>query len=182
MTLCGCPDQPLRAYLLNQDPLVIYVENFISANESDHLIQKGSAHLTSAAVYQAGNTGIEQTARQSRTALLERDLTARCIEQRARRIQEWKPDTMALERISIQRYDANRFFRHHYDRFGRAPRADRISMVNVFLKGVGECTGGGTHFPYLTMPPGAVAGAGTAESEAWCRILDCEAAGRDLVG
>jgi hypothetical protein len=37
-----CPNQPLRAYLLNQDPLVIYIENFISANESDHLIQQRS--------------------------------------------------------------------------------------------------------------------------------------------
>jgi prolyl 4-hydroxylase len=91
---------------------------------------------------------------------------------------------MALERISIQRYDANGFFRHHYDWFGRAPRADRISTVNVFLKGVGECTGGGTHFPYLTMPPGAAVGAGTAESEAggWCRILDCEAAANGVGG
>jgi prolyl 4-hydroxylase len=87
---------------------------------------------------------------------------------------------MALERISIQRYDAHGFFRHHYDWFGRTPRADRISTVNVFLKGVGDCTGGGTHFPYLRMPPGAVAG--MSDSEAWCRILDCEAAAKGLGG
>ncbi|KAL4860528.1 hypothetical protein BDV12DRAFT_209272 [Aspergillus spectabilis] len=157
-----CPEQPLRAYLLSHDPLVVYIESFISDIESSHLIQRSKPKLYPAFVYQDGTNRVNQSARKSRTALLDRDHVVRCIEQRAKRIQEWTPG-MFLERISIQHYDMDGFFTHHYDWFGRAPGPDRISTVNVFLQG--NCTGGGTHFPYLTMP----------DDREWCRFLDCDA-------
>jgi len=69
---------------------------------------------------------------------------------------------MLLESMTIQRYETNGFFKHHYDWFGRAPASDRRSTMNVFLQG--NCTGGETHFPYLKIP----------EDKSWCQFIDCE--------
>ncbi|GAB1201085.1 hypothetical protein BDV32DRAFT_148382 [Aspergillus pseudonomiae] len=161
-----CPIQPFQSYLFSQNPPVVYVASFVNDAEARHLIQKSGPNLAPAFVYGFGQTQVDQSARKSLTALPERDDVVRCLEQRARKSQEWEPG-MTIEAISVQLYEENGFFRHHYDAFGGTHKKDRKTTLNVFLQA--NCTGGGTHFPYLPRP----------DDERWCQFIDCNS---DLPG
>lgn len=93
----------------------------------------------------------------------------RCIEERARAFQGWRPH-LYIERMWAQRYNVSGHYGYHYDWAGSAGRGgDRISTFMVYL--ADDCTGGGTHFPRLERPGGS--------GERWCRFLDCEGEGDD---
>lgn len=36
----GCPDQPFRVHVFSQEPLMIYIEDFVSEQEATHLINQ----------------------------------------------------------------------------------------------------------------------------------------------
>ncbi|KAE8161562.1 hypothetical protein BDV40DRAFT_301204 [Aspergillus tamarii] len=181
-----CPIQPYESYLFSQNPPVVYVASFVNDAEARHLIQQrfvrpiamdctfflclpslsSGPNFTPAFVYGSGQTQVDQDSRKSHTALPDRDDVVQCLEQRARNSQEWEPG-MTIEAISVQRYEENGFFRHHYDAFGETHKKDRKTTLNVFLQA--NCTGGGTHFPYLPRP----------DDERWCQFIDCDS---DLPG
>lgn len=173
-----CPTQTFQSYIFSEHPPIVYVASFVSDEEARHLIQSRSvlahnilqrllSHISSEQmftpgyVYGSGHAQVDTTARKSHTAIPERDHVVRCIEQRARLNQQWQPG-MSLEAISVQRYQENGFFRHHYDAFGKGVKKDRQSTLNVFL--YANCTGGGTHFPYLRMP----------DDKRWCQFIECD--------
>ncbi|KAE8140300.1 hypothetical protein BDV38DRAFT_280296 [Aspergillus pseudotamarii] len=161
-----CPVQPYQSYLFSQNPPVVYVASFVNDDEARHLIQQSGPNFAPAFVYGSGQTQVDQSSRKSHTALPDRDDVVRCLEQRARKSQEWEPG-MTIEAISVQRYEENGFFTHHYDAFGETHKKDRKTTLNVFLQA--NCTGGGTHFPYLPRP----------DDERWCQFIDCDS---DLPG
>lgn len=86
----------------------------------------------------------------------------RCIEERAREIQGWKPD-LYVEKLWAQRYEAGGHYTYHFDWSGDigSHRGGRLSTFMVYLDD--DCTGGGTNFPRLERP---------AEPK-WCDVLDC---------
>lgn len=117
---------------------------------------------TPSIVYDGQTERVDPTKRLSDRALLDRDDTIRCLEDRARAFQGWRPD-LYIERMWAQRYNASGHYRHHYDWAGSLARGgDRFSTFMVYLDA--DCEGGGTNFPRLRMPDG----------EGWCRFLECE--------
>lgn len=111
----------------------------------------------------------EERYRKSENAFAVRDDVLRCIERRAKEVQDWQSN-YKLEAITIQRYDTDGFFDYHYDHVDRFPaRPDRLTTFNVYLEG--NCEGGGTHFPYLTRPT----------DESWCKYIECESAENGIV-
>lgn len=105
---------------------------------------------------------VDPSKRLSDRALLDRDDSVRCLEDRARAFQGWRPH-LYIERMWAQRYNSSGHYRHHYDWTGSLARGgDRLSTFMVYLGA--DCTGGGTNFPRLRMPPG----------KEWCRFLECE--------
>ena len=131
-----------------------------------------------------GSEHLDPAVRASEKAPLPRDPMVRCIEERARALQGWPPDTL-VEQLWAQRYTGPAgHYAHHYD-WGRAavpvpaaarpaaaaaaaaaapPRwAGRVSSVMVYLRA--DCAGGGTNFPRLRRPPAG----------AWCRFIECDA-------
>lgn len=110
---------------------------------------------------------LDSSIRLSDRALLDRDDTVRCLEDRARAFQGWRPH-LYIERMWAQRYNVSGHYRHHYDWSGSWARGgDRISTFMVYLGA--DCTGGGTNFPRLSMPRG----------KQWCRFLECEGDGQE---
>ena len=83
-----------------------------------------------------------------------------CLEARAVAFQGWPTDTF-IERLWTQRYTPGGHYAHHYDWASANPYARRASTFMVYL--AANCTGGGTHFPLLTMPA----------DERWCEYVDC---------
>lgn len=113
-------------------------------------------------VYDGITEQVDPTKRLSDRALLDRDNTVRCLEDRVRAFQGWRPH-LHVERMWAQRYNTSGHYRHHYDWLGSLARGgDRLSTFMVYLNA--NCTGGGTNFPRLRMPPGKL----------WCRFLECD--------
>lgn len=111
-------------------------------------------------VWTEGVERLDDTVRRSEKALLDRDAIVKCVEERARDFQGWRPHVY-IEKLWSQRYSQNGFYRHHYDWGSASSNAGRISSFMVYLEA--NCTGGGTNFPRLRMP----------EERKWCEFLEC---------
>ncbi|ODM19330.1 hypothetical protein SI65_05948 [Aspergillus cristatus] len=156
------PGEDLKVHILSRDPLVIYIENFLTEKEADHLVDVSVGRYTPSIIYDGSTERIDPSVRLSDRALLARDETVRCVEDRARAFQGWRPH-LYIERMWAQRYNASGHYRHHFDWAGSAARGgDRVSTFMVYL--AADCVGGGTNFPKLGWPG----------SRAWCRFLECD--------
>ncbi|KAJ5648373.1 hypothetical protein N7490_004745 [Penicillium lividum] len=165
-----CPGEPAgyKVHLLSRTPLILYLENFLSDDEADHLVNISVNKYAPSIVYDGKTEKVDPTKRLSDRALLDRDDTVRCLEDRARAFQGWRPH-LYIERMWAQRYNASGHYRHHYDWTGTLARGgDRLSTFMVYLGA--ECEGGGTNFPRLTMPPG----------KQWCQFLECEGENKEV--
>ena len=133
--------------------------------DRDYSLLNSLNKYTPSIVYDGVTQRVDPSKRLSDRALLDRDETVRCLEDRARAFQGWRPH-LYIERMWAQRYNTSGHYRHHYDWTGSLARGgDRLSTFMVYLDA--ECTGGGTNFPRLRMPPG----------KQWCRFLECEDGG-----
>lgn len=159
-----CPDTTPPGYqvhLLSRTPLILYLENFISAPEADHLVSTSLDKYSPSIIFDGVTERVDPDRRLSDRALLPRDNTVRCLEERARAFQGWRPH-LYIERMWAQRYNASGHYGYHYDWTGSVARGgDRLSTFMVYLGA--DCKGGGTNFPRLQRPAGGQ----------WCRFLEC---------
>ncbi|KAL2860578.1 hypothetical protein BJX68DRAFT_225648 [Aspergillus pseudodeflectus] len=162
--VCELGSDMYRTHIFSYNPLVVYIEGFLSGQEADHLINVSLPNYTPSPVYSSSQANAsDPTKRLSDRALLPRDSVVRCIESRARAFQGWKP-YLYIERMWAQRYNVSGHYTHHYDWAGTAKGrgGDRLSTFMVYLKA--ECKGGGTNFPRLRRP----------RDKRWCEFVDCE--------
>lgn len=107
-----------------------------------------------------GESKVDESVRLSEVAILDRDDTVKCIEDRARSFQGYR-EGLAIERLKIQRYGIGGHYSHHYDWRGGG-QIDRVSSFMVYVDA--NCTGGGTQFPRLIRPA----------DKRWCQFIECE--------
>ncbi|KAL1979177.1 hypothetical protein VTN96DRAFT_6595 [Rasamsonia emersonii] len=160
-TPLNCPADEYRVHIFSRTPLVIYIENFLSDQEADHLVAVSEGKYVPSIVYDGVSERVDPSTRLSDRALLERDHVVRCLEERARSFQGWRPN-LYIERMWAQRYNVSGHYRHHYDWTGSSRHADRVSTFMVYLNA--DCTGGGTNFPRLPKP----------KAPKWCRFIECD--------
>lgn len=176
--ICERPGD-LMVRVLSREPLVLYIENFMTASEINSIISTGSPLLQiSTTTSDGGQTStVDTTIRNSTRALLPQTDTVQCIEHRAMQVQGFRKDVY-VERLWLQKYEEGGHYSYHFDYSGdiRSHGKGRISSFMVFLNGEGDVDavsggdgseplqGGGTHFPYIAMP----------ENRSWCRVLDCD--------
>lgn len=81
----NCPGEALgyKVYLLSRAPLILYIENFLSSEEADYLFDISLNKYSPSIVYDGVTERINLTKRLSDRALLDRDDTVRCLEDRA---------------------------------------------------------------------------------------------------
>ena len=161
-----CPHHFYNIHIFSSTPLVIYIENFVSASEVQHLIDLSESKWQLSTIFNAGEEVHDPTVRNSSKALIDRDNIVQCIEQRALSIQGWPRDTF-IERLWTQRYGEGGHYVHHFDWATASQAARRVSSFMVYL--AANCTGGGTNFPRMSRPTG----------EEWGSFLEDE--GRDGV-
>lgn len=120
-------------------------------------------HFTPSTIWHAGQETLNPSIRRSQKAPLPREETVKCIEERARRFQGWRPHTF-IERIWAQKYEEGDHYNYHYDWSIATHDSGRVSSFMVYLQG--DCKGGGTHFPRLVKPNG----------REWCDFIECDVA------
>ncbi|KAF2877807.1 hypothetical protein BDV95DRAFT_480508 [Massariosphaeria phaeospora] len=159
-----CEEQGYRVHVFSREPLVLYVEDFLSGGEVEHVVRMSEPNFRPSTVWTQGHERLDPSVRLSEKAPLARDATVKCIEERARTFQGWRPHVF-VEKLWAQRYHKDGHYTYHYDWSTATPTAGRVSSFMVYLDA--NCTGGGTHFPRLQRPRGGE----------WCRFVECEADG-----
>ncbi|KAH7072933.1 hypothetical protein BKA63DRAFT_473262 [Paraphoma chrysanthemicola] len=153
-------------HVLSRQPLVVYVEGFLSEEEAKHAVGVSEPHFTPSTVWNAGQETLNTKVRHSEKAQLPRDQTVKCIEDRARQFQGWRPYVF-IEKLWAQRYGIGGHYTYHYDWSTATRTSGRISSFMVYLEA--NCTGGGTHFPRLQHP------SPESDKHQWCRFIECGA-------
>lgn len=197
----SCPPDAYTVRLFNKAPLVMYIENFLSLSERQHLIELGSVlfpslpssfldtfeadSAASNALYEpatitddgGGSVQRDTIVRDSEVAIVPRTDVVRCIEARARSLQGWRED-LWIERLRVQRYVApSGHYGFHYDwsRPGTATGGwGRVSSVMVYVDD------GELDKPEEQKQP--LEGGGTyfprmprrSADSRWCPFIECE--------
>ncbi|OBT76375.1 hypothetical protein VF21_03578 [Pseudogymnoascus sp. 05NY08] len=151
-----------EAQIFSKDPLVIYIHNFLSAYEIEHVLQVSEGNYIPSMVYPGDDAYVDTAERVSISAYVPRDDVVRRIEQRARAFQGWRGNSTRLERLKTQKYAVNGFYNFHYDWDNLVTDGNRVTSFMIYLNA--NCTGGGTNFPKLKPP----------KDTRWCSVIDCE--------
>jgi prolyl 4-hydroxylase len=126
-----------------------------------NVVFNSEPHFTPSTVWNSGVESLNPSIRLSEKAPLPRSQAVKCIEERARVFQGWRPYTF-IEKLWSQRYGTGGHYTYHYDWSTATKKSGRVSSFMVYVEG--NCTGGGTHFPRLGKPVG----------NEWCRFIECE--------
>ncbi|KAK3313634.1 hypothetical protein B0H66DRAFT_463663, partial [Apodospora peruviana] len=166
----GCPDHAPKTHIFSTDPLIIYVENYLTSEEISYLLHLAVPYYRRSPVSKGYTLEAYDTEiRSSMSAVLPDDPVVQCIEQRSVDFQGYLPRNR-LEDIQVVKYAVGDHFRPHFDWFAGMANP-RLSTFFVYLAcddgelgGKTECQGGATQFPhYEGMFP-----------QKWCEFIDCE--------
>lgn len=183
-----CPQHNYTTQLISLDPLLIYITNFIPANEAALLMDLGTPLLTTSPITGSGADTSDNNIRTSTSAPLPADDSAvSCVLSRARSflgpavLDPTRDDMGAPQMV---RYTAGQRFNVHADWFarprlgsedaaaGRRRLYNRVATIFVVLQS-NASAGGETWFPHVEINGGVSVGGGSEEGEvpAW-RVHD----------
>ncbi|OLN88233.1 putative prolyl 4-hydroxylase 3 [Colletotrichum chlorophyti] len=174
-TALSCPPDTYSVRIFSKEPLVLYIENFLSPAERAHLLDISQPIFEPSTITHDGESVQRDTSvRQSEVAMIPRTETVRCIEARVRALQGWREE-LWVERLRTQRYVEGGHYSYHFDWSANRGGWGRVSSMMVWVdaraedgvpgEGGGEgLVGGGTEFPLLTVP---------GQRARWCRFLEC---------
>ncbi|KAF2809716.1 uncharacterized protein BDZ99DRAFT_444194 [Mytilinidion resinicola] len=166
----GCPDHAYKVLLFSQDPLVIYIPNFLTAEEADYLERTTKSKFTKSEVADSHGHQLNASTRTSRSTSLASDPIIRCIESRALSFQGFDTPRSHLEPLQLVTYGLGEEYHAHTDWFEAASQTsdayggNRQSSFFVYVAASSDITGGGTNFPLLDAPV----------DERWCKFVNCD--------
>ncbi|MCJ1322276.1 Prolyl 4-hydroxylase, alpha polypeptide [Xylographa vitiligo] len=168
----ACPEHSYTPRIFSTDPLIIYLENYITAPEREYVVNLAESQYTQSQVAEAmGDDRIGALIpdyRSSQTASFYADPVTQCIEERSAFFQGNMP-VDRVEALQVVKYTVGDQFRHHWDWWEGADNP-RISTLFAYLacdsgeSSYGDqCEGGATHFPDLR----------NDFPREWCDVIDC---------
>ncbi|MCJ1434328.1 Prolyl 4-hydroxylase, alpha polypeptide [Xylographa pallens] len=168
----ACPEHSYKTRIFSMDPLVIYLENYITAPEREYIMNMAEPQYTKSEVLDLLSDGyvdsIVPDYRSSQTAEFFEDPVGQCIAERSAYFQGNMPANH-VEDLQVVKYTVGDHYQHHWD-WWESSDNPRISTLFAYLAcdsgesgSGGQCEGGATHFPHLRndFPPG------------WCDAIDC---------
>ncbi|EAW12362.1 putative 2OG-Fe(II) oxygenase family oxidoreductase [Aspergillus clavatus NRRL 1] len=157
-----CPAQKYQTHIFTTDPLIVYIEDYLSHDETVYLQHLAESRFMESPVSKGYRLDEYDTSiRSSQSAVLPRDPVVACIEQRTMDFQGFQ-SLNRLEDLQVVKYGINDQFRPHFDWFGGMENP-RVSTIFAYLECDG-CVGGSTQFPHYR---------GSFPAH-WCRFIDCE--------
>ncbi|KAI0481524.1 hypothetical protein F4859DRAFT_423288 [Xylaria cf. heliscus] len=159
----SCAPDAYSVHILCKAPLVVYIENFLSLDEREYLLEISEPLFEPSTITNDGEkTQHNVLVRDSEVALIPRTDVVRCIEARARSFQGWRDD-LWIERLRTQRYGPSQHYAHHFDWGSGAQGWGRVSSFMVWVQ-ANDIEGGGTEFPRLPR---------NGPDQPWCRWVEC---------
>ena len=165
-----CPQDTYKARVLRREPLVVYLEDFLSEEERNHLLTISEPLFEPSTItHDASSSSRDTTIRDSSVALIPRTDTVRCVEKRALAFQGWRRDVW-VERLRTQLYESpSGHYSHHFD-WSRSYAGGwgRVSSFMAWIDdGQGSLEGGGTEFPLLEPR------LNDENRDNWCQLIEC---------
>ncbi|EOD47680.1 putative 2og-fe oxygenase family protein [Neofusicoccum parvum UCRNP2] len=166
----GCPAHTFKTHIFSTDPLIIYVEDYLSKPETEYLLDLAVPYYRQSPVSKGYQLeAYDREIRSSMSAVVPDDPVVSCIEARSVEFQGYMP-TAHLEDIQVVKYGVSDHFRPHFDWF-EGMANPRLSTFFVYLACDDEsgpdgaaCEGGATQFPHYE---------GRFPAR-WCEFIDCE--------
>ncbi|KAH9885913.1 2OG-Fe(II) oxygenase superfamily protein [Xylariomycetidae sp. FL2044] len=166
----SCQHPAYQSHIVSRSPLVIYLSDFLTADEQAHLLEITKDKFTHSAVADAeGASGLRET-RTSQSTNVPRDDIVRCIEERARLFQGFDIPRTHLEPVQLVKYARGEHYHFHTDWYTNAAHAtsamggNRFSSFFAYVAAADNITGGGTNFPMVEAP----------HDRQWCAFVDCD--------
>ncbi|THW64615.1 hypothetical protein D6D20_02794 [Aureobasidium pullulans] len=158
-----------RVSIVSVDPLVLYIQNFVTAEEASSLIKLVEGSFKPSEIWSNdGNEGkVVKEVRDSNWASPNTsEPIVQTIRARAKSFQGFD-NAGDVESLKVLKYEIGGHYNHHHDSFPEevakhSMQGNRLSTFFVYL--AANCTGGGTNFPDLKRPKGVE----------WCEYIDCE--------
>ncbi|KXX79840.1 putative prolyl 4-hydroxylase 4 [Madurella mycetomatis] len=170
-----CEHPPYNIRMVSHSPLVIYIRNFITAEERGHLQRLAKdtfirSGVTSNKNSQNNHNSARRTSQS--TTLPPTDPVVSCIESRALLFQGYDTPRSHLEPLQLVKYGPTEHYHFHTDWFTSPAHSspsqggNRVSSFFAYIYVANDTTGGGTNFPRLEVPT----------DEKWCEkgIIDCD--------
>ncbi|KAL6913115.1 hypothetical protein ACHAPO_005061 [Fusarium lateritium] len=162
-TALECAPDGYLARIVSREPLVVYLEGFLSREEREHLLEISEPIFVPSTITNNGDaTHRDASVRDSDVAVIPRTDPVRCIESRTRALQGWRPE-LWVERLRTQRYGPGGHYNHHFDWSHNSHGWGRVSSLMAWVGGSKDLKGGGTEFPLVKRPVG----------KEWCRFIEC---------
>ncbi|KAK3372678.1 hypothetical protein B0H63DRAFT_564056 [Podospora didyma] len=165
----ACIHPTYRVHKVSSSPLVIYLQNFITADERAHLKKVSESSFRRSVV--AGHDGAQQSRiRMSQSTDLRRDAVVKCIERRALDFQGFDTHETQLEPLQLVKYGPGEHYDFHTDWLADPQYStsfnggNRMTSFFAYVHVSNDTTGGGTNFP-LVSPP---------RDERWCGFVECD--------
>ncbi|CAF0750126.1 unnamed protein product [Adineta ricciae] len=165
-----CPQHRYTIRIIEKNPLVIYIENFLTEFEIQHIIELTEPVFRPSTFYDDDGKPSYGQYRTSSTTTIKRHRTPviKCIEQRFAQFQG-NIDIDRIEPLQVVKYTHEQQFKAHYDWFSQGDLTEnggqRISTFFTYLRA--NCTLGETEF--LDIP------FNLSLHERFCDILICDA-------
>ncbi|MCJ1398994.1 Prolyl 4-hydroxylase, alpha polypeptide [Xylographa trunciseda] len=170
----ACPEHSYKTRIFSMDPLMVYLENYITAPEREYLVNIAESMYVASEVAAPSSEerirALDVAERSSQTACFYDDPVVHCIQERSAYFQGNLP-VERVENLQVVKYTVGDHFQHHWD-WWEGTDNPRISSFFAYLAcdsgeigSGGQCEGGATHFPdfWHHFPSG------------WCDVIDCSA-------
>ncbi|KAF4925843.1 Prolyl 4-hydroxylase subunit alpha-2 [Colletotrichum viniferum] len=165
-----CDHSGYEVNLFSHAPLVIYITNFVTPFEREHLKKITNGTFARSNVVSNGGH-VVSSHRTSQSTTVVPDAVTQCILERARQFQGLHTSGTHLEPIQLVKYGLGEQYHFHTDWFqvdsgehGSVVKGgNRVSSFFTYVGVSNDIAGGGTNFPRLQSPPG----------KGWCRYVDC---------
>ncbi|KAJ0161921.1 hypothetical protein CTA2_5395, partial [Colletotrichum tanaceti] len=132
-TALSCPPDAYSVRIFSKEPLVLYIEGFLTSEERAHLLDiSGPLFEPSTITHDGAGVQRDTSIRESEVAMVPRTDAVRCIEARARALQGWREE-LWVERLRTQRYVEGGHYSYHFDWSGNRGGWGRVSSMMVWV-------------------------------------------------
>ncbi|OAL33422.1 hypothetical protein AYO20_07278 [Fonsecaea nubica] len=143
-----CAHPHYTVHLFSREPLVIYIADFLTSVEREHLLEASASAFTDSQTADQDGTQTLRSTRRSKSATASRDAVTRCIEERALLFQGYDTPRTHLEPLQLVRYHTNETYDLHTDWFTspaqttRSHGGNRLSSFFAYVKASADISGG----------------------------------------